>query len=178
MPPCSWALLEVNDCVCVAVCSLFKTQIEVEFLEISQSIDGKMQYFDHEKLDVYQVTMEFVVSIDKCMEQFPKGRAYLVNQLQRASSSILLNISEGAGELSGNEKIRFYRMARRSATECAGILDLARRLMLLQKEQYDKDRKLLIRIVAMLSKMVKISNYSQTATQTQSLTSDQKHASL
>ena len=124
MPPCSWALLEVNDCVCVAVCSLFKTQIEVEFLEISQSIDGKMQYFDHEKLDVYQVTMEFVVSIDKCMEQFPKGRAYLVNQLQRASSSILLNISEGAGELSGNEKIRFYSMARRSATECAGILDL------------------------------------------------------
>ena len=124
MPPCSWALLEVNDCVCVAVCALFKIQIEVEFLEISQSIDGKMQYFDHEKLDVYQVTMEFVVSIDKCMEQFPKGRAYLVNQLRRASSSILLNISEGAGELSGNEKIRFYSMARRSATECAGILDL------------------------------------------------------
>ena len=124
MPPCSWALLEVNDCVCVAVCSLFKTQIEVEFLEISQSIDGKMQYFDHEKLDVYQVTMEFVVSIDKCMEQFPEGSGYLVNQLRRASSSILLNISEGAGELSGNEKIRFYSMARRSATECAGILDL------------------------------------------------------
>jgi len=69
----------------VAVCALFKIQIEVEFLEISQSIDGKMQYFDHEKLDVYQVTMEFVVSIDKCMEQFPEGRAYLVNQLQRAS---------------------------------------------------------------------------------------------
>ena len=69
-------------------------------------------------------------------------------------------------------------MARRSATECADILDLARRLMLLQEEQYNKERKLLIRIVAMLSKMVKISNYSQTATQTQSLTSDQKHASL
>ena len=102
--------------------------------------------------------------MEKCIEQFPGGRPYLVNQLHRASSSILLNISEGAGELSGNEKIRFYRMARRSATECAGILDLARRLMLLQEEQYNKERKLLIRIVAMLSKMVKISNYSQTAT--------------
>ena len=137
-----------------------------------------MQYFDHEKLDVYQVTMEFVVSIDKCMDHLPVGRAYLINQLQRASSSILLNISEGAGELSGDEKIRFYRMARRSATECASILDLARRLMLLQEGQYDAGRKLLIRIVSMLSKMVKISNYSQTVTQTQTFTSHQIHASL
>ena len=69
-----------------------------------------MQYFDHEKLDVYQITMEFVVSIDKCMGHLPEGRGYLINQLQRASSSILLNISEGAGELAENEKIRFYRM--------------------------------------------------------------------
>ena len=150
----------------------------MKFFQISQFPEGKMQYFDHEKLDVYQVTMEFVVSIDKCMDHLPVGRAYLINQLQRASSSILLNISEGAGELSGDEKIRFYRMARRSATECASILVLARRLMLLQEGQYDAGRKLLIRIVSMLSKMVKISNYSQTVTQTQTFTSHQIHASL
>ena len=109
MPPRRWALLEVNDCVCVAVCALFKIRIDLEFFEISQSIEGKMQYFDHEKLDVYQVTMEFVVSIDKCMEQFPEGRGYLINQLQRASSSILLNISEGAGELAENgENIKLF----------------------------------------------------------------------
>lgn len=123
-----------------------------------------MHYFDHERLDVYQVTMDFAVFVDKCVEQLPRGRGYLADQLQRASASILLNIAEGAGEISGNEKIRFYRMARRSGTESASILDLARRLGLLEEAEYAKGREYLIRIVAMLSKMVKIPNNSQTFT--------------
>ena len=44
-------------------------------------------------------------------------------------------------------------MAKRSATECAGILDVCRRLHLVQGEHYEKGRELLIRIVAMLTKM-------------------------
>jgi len=39
--------------------------------------------------------------------------------------SIVLNIAEGAGEFAPAEKMRFYRMARRSAAECAALLDLA-----------------------------------------------------
>lgn len=35
-----------------------------------------------------------------------------------------LNITEGAGEYSKSEKERFYRMARRSATECTAIFDV------------------------------------------------------
>jgi len=42
--------------------------------------------------------------------------------------SIVLNIAEGAGEFARKEKVRFYRIARRSATECAAILDLSQRL--------------------------------------------------
>ncbi len=83
-----------------------------------------MQNFDHEKLDVYQAAIEFVIVIESLVNQFPKGRAYLIDQLQRAGSSVLLNRAEGAGEFSANEKIRFYRMARRSATESAAILDI------------------------------------------------------
>ena len=83
-----------------------------------------MQYFDHEKLDVYKIAFEFVMATESIISQIPKGRAYLIDQLQRAGSSVLLNIVEGAGEFSANEKIRFYRMARRSATECSGILDI------------------------------------------------------
>ncbi|MFT4058906.1 MAG: four helix bundle protein [Legionella sp.] len=59
-----------------------------------------MQYFDHEKLDVYQKAIEFVVLIESIVKQFPKGRAYLIDQLQRAGSSGVLNIAEGAGEFS------------------------------------------------------------------------------
>jgi len=64
-----------------------------------------------------------------------------------------LNIAEGAGEYSIDEKARFYRMAKRSATECAGILDVCRRLQLLEEKRYVLGRELLIRIVSMLIKM-------------------------
>ncbi|HJZ23760.1 MAG TPA: four helix bundle protein [Candidatus Babeliales bacterium] len=112
-----------------------------------------MRNFDHEKLDVYQAAIEFVVLIDKIVEHFPRGRAYLADQLLRAGTSISLNIAEGAGEYSSNEKSRFYRMAKRSATECAGIFDICKRLEMIEEERYVKGRELLIRIVAMLTKM-------------------------
>ena len=92
-----------------------------------------MHYFDHERLDVYQASIEFVIITESIVKQFPKGRAYLIDQLQRAASSITLNIAEGAGEFSANEKIRFYRMARRSATECTGILDICAQLSLIDE---------------------------------------------
>ncbi len=113
-------------------------------------------YFDHERLDVYQTAVQFVVLTDEIIENFPRGRAYLADQFQRASTSILLNIAEGAGELSINEKVRFYRMARRSATECAGILAVIQNLALSETELQNKRRELLLRIVSMLSKMVQI----------------------
>jgi four helix bundle protein len=115
-----------------------------------------MHYFDHEKLDVYKIAFEFVMAAESIINQLPKGRAYLVDQLQRAGSSVLLNIAEGAGEYSANEKIRFYRMARRSATECSGILDICKGLNFLEEESYLAIRSLLLRVVCMLTKLVRI----------------------
>lgn len=125
-----------------------------------------MHYFDHEKLDVYQAAAELVVIIETIVKQFPKGRAYLVDQLQRAGSSVPLNIAEGAGEFAANEKIRFYRMARRSATECAGILDICMRLNLIDEKLNLVSRGLLLRIVSMLTKMVRTSSVTQAGKQT------------
>lgn len=56
---------------------------------------------------------------------------------------------------SSSEKVRFYRMAKRSATECASIFDVCRRLQLIKEAQYTLGRELLIRVVAMLTKMAK-----------------------
>lgn len=108
---------------------------------------------DHEKLNVYRIAIEFVLLADEVIEHLPRGRAYLSDQLQRAALSIPLNIAEGAGEYAIDEKIRFYRMAKRSATECAGILDVCQRLELIGDTRYVKGRELLIRIVSMLIKM-------------------------
>jgi four helix bundle protein len=46
-------------------------------------------------------------------------------------------------------------MAKRSATECAGILDICRRLKIIDEKNYSKSRELLMRVVAMLIKMAK-----------------------
>ena len=124
----------------------------------------KSHYFEHEKLDVYQAALKFVILTDEIVENLPRGRAYLADQLQRASTSILLNISEGAGELSANEKVQFYRMARRSATECAGILAVIQNLGLTRTELQQQGRDLLLRVVSMLSKMVQVNgNRSENA---------------
>ncbi len=112
-----------------------------------------MRLFDPEKLDIYRVAIELVILVDEIVKHLPRGRAYLADQLQRAGTSVPLNIAEGAGEYASNEKIRFYRMARRSATECAGILDVCLCLKLIEEERYKKGRDLLMRIVAMLIKM-------------------------
>jgi four helix bundle protein len=112
-----------------------------------------MSYFDHEKLDVYRVAIQLNVLIDKVVENLPRGRSYLADQLRRAGTSIPLNIAEGAGEYSGNEKVRFYRIAKRSATECAAIFDLCQELKLIEEGYYRECRELLLRIVAMLIRM-------------------------
>lgn len=113
----------------------------------------KQILLDHEKLNVYQTAIEFVILADEIVEHLPRGRAYLCDQLQRAALSIPLNIAEGAGEYSVDEKGRFYRMAKRSATECAGILDVCLRLKLVEEKRFLKGRELLIGIVSMLIKM-------------------------
>lgn len=46
----------------------------------------------------------------------------------------------------------------RSATECAGIFEICKRLELIEESRYLKARELLIRLVAMLTKMSQISN--------------------
>lgn len=115
--------------------------------------------FDHEKLDVYNVSIEFVELANRIANVMPTGHAYLADQLRRASTSIALNIAEGAGEFARNEKARFYRMARRSATECAAILDVARSVCVPPSADdiafREKGRDLLSRIVAMLVQMAR-----------------------
>jgi four helix bundle protein len=112
-------------------------------------------YFDFEKLDVYRVSLEFVATADRVAKGLPTGRSYLRDQLRRAANSIAANIAEGVGEFSSAEKARFFRMARRSAVECASHLLVAERLGLVEPEGVSEGREQLLRIVAMLTSMVK-----------------------
>jgi len=79
--------------------------------------------FAHSGLDVYYVASALFVSCWRFADGFRTRDVFLRSQFLRAALSIKLNIAEGATEFSRPGKARFYRMARRSAAECAAILD-------------------------------------------------------
>ena len=106
-------------------------------------------YFDHEKLDVYRETIDFCGWVGDFLAATP-AKAAAKDQLDRASTSIPLNIAEGNGKFSGRDRARFLEMARGSALECAACLDvlLVRKLAIEQQVAGQKER--LARIVQML----------------------------
>ena len=126
-----------------------------------------MTRFHHETLDVYQLAIEFVVAADSIAASLPRGRNYVADQLRRAATSIALNIAEGAGEFSPREKGRFYRIARRSATECAAILDVCERLEFGTARHIEAGRDLLHRIVSMLTRLAQTHSGTETETGTE-----------
>ncbi len=85
---------------------------------------GRTRLLDHEKLEIYQRARQFNRGVYALLSRARTNRRDLIDQLQRAAASMLLNLAEGAGEHAKKEKARFYRMSRRSATESAGVLDL------------------------------------------------------
>ena len=110
---------------------------------------------DHERLDVYQVALDFLTLADRVSEHLPRGRSHLVDQLTRASTSIVLNIAEGNSKFSRPDKRRYYLSASGSATESAAILDICLRLKLIDAHQHEAGKAMLERIVSMLIKLAK-----------------------
>ena len=110
---------------------------------------------DHERLEVYQVALEFLVLADQVIEHLPRGRGHLADQLTRASISIVLNIAEGAGKFSKLDKRRYYLAAVGSSTESAAILDVCERLKLVETETHKRGKALLQRVVSMLVRLAR-----------------------
>ena len=109
-------------------------------------------HFDHEKLDVYQDAIGFVSWVDELLEKIPKSLA-VYNQLDRASTSIPLNIAEGNGKYTAADRCRFFDIARGSALECAACLDV-----LVAKKSIDSadaGKAILVRIVSMLVGLIR-----------------------
>ena len=108
---------------------------------------------DYEKLDVYRVALEFVITTVKIRDRLPRGSGELVDQFKRASFSIVLHIAEGAGKLKQADKQRYFSIARGSLMECGALFDLLRALNHISSEEFCSGKILLTRIGAMLSKL-------------------------
>ena len=112
-----------------------------------------MDRFDHEKLDVYRTAIEFVAWVGELLDGPLAGcRLSAVNHLDRASTSIPLNVAEGNGKRSTKDRCRFLDIARGSALESSACLDVLVARRALEVDQVGAGKVLLIRIVQMLSK--------------------------
>jgi four helix bundle protein len=69
--------------------------------------------------------------------------------------SVPLNLAESSGKTSSAERARFLTIARGSALECGAILDVGVAMGMLDERTASSGRALLVRIVAMLTKMTR-----------------------
>lgn len=79
--------------------------------------------FDFEKLIAYQKARDVNRKIQKLLIE-KKINAFLKDQLYRASISMVINIAEGTGKLSKNDRKNFYIISRGSVFECASLLQM------------------------------------------------------
>jgi len=79
--------------------------------------------FDHERLLAYQEATRFVAWLAPRLEDLKKCRV-MHDQLERASTSIALNLAEGNARFSMKERSRYLEIANGSTMECAAALDV------------------------------------------------------
>lgn len=110
--------------------------------------------FDHEKLEVYQETLRFIAWLDPFLEKLPKSLSSR-EQLDRASTSMPLNLAEGNGKFTKPDRCRFFDTSRGSALECAAALDVlvAKRKLTVDEIMPGKER--LRAIVSMLIGLIR-----------------------
>lgn len=111
--------------------------------------------FDFEKLEVYQVALEFLDFIfDICNEISRDLQFCLGDNLKRAGISISNNIAEGSGKKSAKEKARYYGISLDSSRECFNMFIILNRRKAISKEDYCKGRTYARRLTSMLFKLI------------------------
>ena len=93
-------------------------------VNVNVLVSGVNILLDHEKLDVYKASIEFMVIALNIADKIPRGYSAPADKLKRASWSIPLNIAEGCGKTGVNGKRRFYAIARGSVMECSAVIDV------------------------------------------------------
>jgi four helix bundle protein len=93
----------------------------------------------HHDLDVWKKSIDFVTSVYKITESYPKTEIYgLTNQIRRAVVSIPSNIAEGAGRTSLKEFAQFLSIALGSVAEVETQLIVSRNLNYIHDQSFEE----------------------------------------
>jgi four helix bundle protein len=115
-------------------------------------------YFDHQKLNVYQVSLEFNDWVGHLLTSV-QAKAAAKDQLNRAATGIALNIAEGNGKFYPRDRARFFDTARGSAVESAASLDVLAPRKLTTVDRIGPAKEQLLQIVNMLMGLLKRLGY-------------------
>ena len=96
--------------------------------------------FAFEELKVYQRALKFAVSVIGIVDEIdtPRKHYRLIEQLESASTSVALNITEGKGRYSKKEFKHFLFIARGSLYETVTMLQILSKLNWLDDSSYKK----------------------------------------
>jgi four helix bundle protein len=109
--------------------------------------------FHHEKLTVYQRSLEFAGWSQDLIDSLTK-KTSTRDHLERAGDSIALNIAEGNGKFSKKDRARFFQIAHGSALESAACLDLLVSRRCCARDATVRGKAILEEIVKMLFTML------------------------
>jgi four helix bundle protein len=111
-------------------------------------------YFDHERLHAYQKALIFAAWCENILERVPKTAA-VHGQLDRARTSIVLNIAEGNGKFTVADRCKYLDNAHGSSLESAGCVDLLFIKKLLSEAEVDEGKSVLSSVVSLLVGLIK-----------------------
>ena len=94
--------------------------------------------FDFEKLDLYQIVKQQNLRVLTILKSNKSIDPYLMDQWKRSSLSILLNLAEGAGRMSEQDKKNFFTIARGSVYESVAILTLLKDLQVIPEKEFEE----------------------------------------
>jgi four helix bundle protein len=110
-------------------------------------------YFDHERLEVYQEAIAFVAWWEEIRSRCV-GIPTVTDQMDRASTSMPLNIAEGNAKYSMRDRSRYVQIACGSALECASCLDVIVARKRLTVSDVEPGKRRLRSIVSMLIALI------------------------
>lgn len=109
----------------------------------------------HTRLNVYKFSEELVLECYRLTTHFPQEEKFsLVQQIRRASVSVLLNIAEGCSRKSQAERKRFFEIARGSVIEVDTAIGIAYKLSYVSESHLEKIREQIVNTFKLLSGMI------------------------
>ena len=109
---------------------------------------------DHEKLQVYQRNLAFISWAEPLLDRLQKSLS-VRDQLDRAGTSVPLNIAEGNGKFTSADRCRFFDNARGSALECSACLDVLVAKGKIASAEVETGKEMLVEIVSMLIGLIR-----------------------